>query len=318
MILTMMMMMIMTLSPKLYNIQNNRILLLSLSLLSFLISLTNAAGVYDPCVLNNAVKYREDFTVGIVYLPSYEGESVQEDWNANDDDDDNNNLLSILDPCVQGNRTRLIERGAAISTFRLTVDTMSILRNSRQDEDGLMLNTKMGDVNKRATFLSIIAFARNIKSIPRVIRVKQSNPRLLTDFEGKFGRVSSLTLLAKFDQGTLKQLQWSDFGCAACGGVNSLKCLNVGINATDSRNGGHACMLQNDADCECLSTASASAGTCAIQAGSKEALKCQTTVSVAFAGTDKKSRVLNTGSSIEDLGKYSTSNAYSDAIEAEL
>ena len=77
-------------------------------------------------------------------------------------------------------------------------------------------------------------------------------------------------------------------------------------------------MLQEDSDCECLATASASAGTCAIAAGSTEALKCQTSISMAFSGTDGKFRVLNTGSSLEDLAKYSVSDAFTEASEAEL
>lgn len=257
----------------------------------------SAAGAYDPCVDQGKVKFKKSFTVGLAYFPDG---SIGE-WGD-------------LDPCDSADRTALIGKGVAISSFRVNVDEMTLLRTSRQDEDGLMESA----TSPSATFLSVVAFARGVRSIPRVIRVKSTYPHLLTDFAGKYGRVSSLTLLARFDEGHLEDLVWEDVGCGECGGVNNLKCLYVGINATDSRNAGHACMLQDDSDCECLATASASAGTCSIAAGSTEALKCQTSVSMAFSGTDGNFRVLNTGSSLGDLAKYSASGAFAEALESEL
>jgi len=257
----------------------------------------NAAGIYDPCVNEGKARFKKSFTIGLAYFPN----GSIDDWGD-------------LDPCDSSNRSTLTEKGVAISSFRVSVDEMTLLRTSRQDEDGLMETT----TPSQATFLSVVAFARGVRSIPRVIRVKSTYPLLLTDFAGKHGRVSSLTLLARFDEGNLEDLQWENVGCGACGGINNLQCLHVGVNATDSRNANYACMLQEDSDCECLATASASAGTCAIAAGSTEALKCQTSISMAFSGTDGKFRVLNTGSSLEDLAKYSVSDAFTEASEAEL
>ena len=213
----------------------------------------NAAGIYDPCVNEGKARFKKSFTIGLAYFPN----GSIDDWGD-------------LDPCDSSNRSTLTEKGVAISSFRVSVDEMTLLRTSRQDEDGLMETT----TPSQATFLSVVAFARGVRSIPRVIRVKSTYPLLLTDFAGKHGRVSSLTLLARFDEGNLEDLQWENVGCGACGGINNLQCLHVGVNATDSRNANYACMLQEDSDCECLATASASAGTCAIAAGSTEALKC--------------------------------------------
>ena len=205
----------------------------------------NAAGIYDPCVNEGKARFKKSFTIGLAYFPN----GSIDDWGD-------------LDPCDSSNRSTLTEKGVAISSFRVSVDEMTLLRTSRQDEDGLMETT----TPSQATFLSVVAFARGVRSIPRVIRVKSTYPLLLTDFAGKHGRVSSLTLLARFDEGNLEDLQWENVGCGACGGINNLQCLHVGVNATYSRNANYACMLQEDSDCECLATASASAGTCAIAA----------------------------------------------------
>ena len=92
------------------------------------------------------------------------------------------------------------------------------------------------------------------------------------------------------------------------------QCLHVGINATDSRNADYSCMLQNDTYCESSFTSGcADNGTCPIPDGSKEALQCQTSILMAFSGTDGKSRVLNTGSSLGDLAKHSVSDAFAEA-----
>ena len=243
-----------------------------------------AAGVYDPCVDDGRAKFLKSFTIGLAYFP----DGTVDDWGD-------------LNPCDDEHRTKLKDKGVAISSFRVNVDEMALLRTPRQDEDGLM-------EAQSATLLSVVAYARGVRSIPRVIRVKRTYPRP-EDFEGKHGRVSSLSLLTRFDEGKLEDLQWENVGCGACG---SDQCLHVGINATDSRNADYSCMLQDDTDCE-RSPGCASADTCTIPDGSKEALQCQTSILMAFSGTDGKSRVLNTGSSLGDLAKHSVSDAFAEA-----
>ncbi len=245
-----------------------------------------AAGVYDPCVDDGRAKFLKSFTIGLAYFPN----GTVDDWGD-------------LNPCDDEHRTKLKDKDVAISSFRVNIDEMALLRTPRQDEDGLM---------EKATLLSVVAYARGVRSIPRVIRVKKAYPRREEDFEGKYGRVSSLSLLTRFDEGKLEDLQWENVGCGACG---SDQCLHVGINATDSRNADYSCMLQNDTDCDESSFTSGCAdnGTCLIPDGSKEALQCQTSILMAFSGTDGKSRVLNTGSSLGDLAKHSVSDAFAEA-----
>ena len=247
-----------------------------------------AAGVYDPCVDDGRAKFLKSFTIGLAYFP----DGTVDDWGD-------------LNPCDDEHRTKLKDKGVAISSFRVNVDEMALLRTPRQDEDGLM-------ETQSATLLSVVAYARGVRSIPRVIRVKKAYPRREEDFEGKYGRVSSLSLLTRFDEGKLEDLQWENVGCGACG---SDQCLHVGINATDSRNADYSCMLQNDTDCDESSFTSGCAdnGTCPIPDGSKEALQCQTSILMAFSGTDGKSRFLNTGSSLGDLAKHSVSDAFAEA-----
>ena len=238
-----------------------------------------AAGVYDPCVDDDTVNFKKSFTIGLAYFP----DGTVDDWGD-------------LNPCDDEHRTKLKDKGVAISSFRVNVDEMALLRTPRQDEDGLMKSQSAPP----PTLLSVVAYARGVRSIPRVIRVKNAYPRREQDFEGKYGRVSSLSLLTRFDEGKLEDLQWENVGCGAC---SSDQCLHVGINATDSRNADYSCMLQNDTDCESSFTYD----------GSKAALQCQTSILMAFSGTDGKSRVLNTGSSLGDLAKHSMSDAFAEA-----
>ena len=84
----------------------------------------NAAGIYDPCVNEGKARFKKSFTIGLAYFPN----GSIDDWGD-------------LDPCDSSNRSTLTEKGVAISSFRVSVDEMTLLRTSRQDEDGLMATT---------------------------------------------------------------------------------------------------------------------------------------------------------------------------------
>ncbi|KAF9608834.1 hypothetical protein IFM89_011872 [Coptis chinensis] len=92
--------------------------------------------------------------------------------------------------------------------------------------------------------------------------------------------ISSFTLVLEFKKGTLQNLFWNSNGCGSCSGI----CLNQTDCATPVSN-------------------------CTGKAGSPN---CTTSIQLAFAGTDKNDKVLNSWYEVKNLGQYSLFNLYSN------
>ena len=109
------------------------------------------------------------------------------------------------------------------------------------------------------------------------------------------GRVSSLTLVARFDGGNVAHLQWHDIGCSSCKDGDS--CINV-----DAKGDHYACAGSETA-CSCTGSG------CALNLAGTDVLRCQLTTSLGFSGTDKHSVPMKSGAQIERLGQYSIEEA---------
>lgn len=95
--------------------------------------------------------------------------------------------------------------------------------------------------------------------------------------------VTGFTLVLEFQKGTLQNLFWKKFGCGSCTG-STFVCLNN----TD-------CAIKNS---NCRSNGGATA--------------CDVGIQLAFSGTDKNERVLNSWYEVANLRQYSLYGLYSD------
>ncbi|KAL1324935.1 hypothetical protein HN51_035038 [Arachis hypogaea] len=96
--------------------------------------------------------------------------------------------------------------------------------------------------------------------------------------------VTSFTLVLEFQKGRLQNLYWKRDGCVACRGKSSFVCLNK-------------------VDCA-IRTSS-----CKGRGGSVD---CSLGIQLAFSGTDKHLRVLNSWYEVENLRQYSLYGLYSN------
>ncbi|MED6223144.1 hypothetical protein PIB30_071167 [Stylosanthes scabra] len=96
--------------------------------------------------------------------------------------------------------------------------------------------------------------------------------------------VTSFTLVLEFQKGRLQNMYWKRDGCAACGGKSNFVCLNK-------------------VDCA-IRTSS-----CKGRGGSVD---CSLGIQLAFSGTDKHLRVLNSWYEVENLRQYSLYGLYSN------
>ncbi|XP_042511061.1 uncharacterized protein LOC122086364 [Macadamia integrifolia] len=96
--------------------------------------------------------------------------------------------------------------------------------------------------------------------------------------------ITSFTLVLEFDKGTLQNLFWKKDGCAKCSGKSSFICLDD-----------QGCAIQ-------LSS-------CKSQGGSVD---CSIGIQLAFSGTDKNDKVLNSWYEVKNIRQYSLFGLYSD------
>ena len=162
--------------------------------------------------------------------------------------------------------------------------------------------------NNTAQFMSVVAFyghgASAVRSEPRYVRSTNATLTLGT------GQVTQLILIARYNSGTLKYLQWADLGCSGCGGPNDARCMQVGASASNLACG------QSNATCytyinSTTTTTDASNHTTTV---SNNYSPCVTGVYTGFSGTDKYGKPLKSGGQIELLRKYSVSKLGTRAL----
>ncbi|XP_047306745.1 uncharacterized protein LOC124910175 [Impatiens glandulifera] len=97
--------------------------------------------------------------------------------------------------------------------------------------------------------------------------------------------ITSFTLVLEFNKGTLQNLHWKKFGCSSCSG-KSVVCLN-------------------DQDCAIPISKCGS-----IDNGGN--VDCKLSIQLAFSGTDKNDRVLNSWYEVANLRQYSLYALYNN------
>lgn len=96
--------------------------------------------------------------------------------------------------------------------------------------------------------------------------------------------ITGFTLVLEFQKGTLQNLYWKGDGCAKCSGQSSFVCLN-------------------NQDCAINISA------CKSQGGSVD---CSLGIQLAFSGTDKNDKVLNSWYEVKNMRQYSLYGLYSN------
>ncbi|KAJ7967396.1 CSL zinc finger domain-containing protein [Quillaja saponaria] len=94
--------------------------------------------------------------------------------------------------------------------------------------------------------------------------------------------ISSFTLFVEFQEGTLQNLCWKNFGCDACSG-DSFVCLNnqdCAVPTSKRKRGGN--------------------------------IECNIGIQLTFSGTHKNLNALNSWYEVENLRQYSLYGLYSD------
>lgn len=94
--------------------------------------------------------------------------------------------------------------------------------------------------------------------------------------------VTSFTLVLEFQKGRLQNMYWKRDGCASCSGKSNFVCLNK-------------------QDCAIRTTS------CKNRGGSVD---CSLGIQLAFSGTDKHLRTLNSWYEVENLRQYSLYGLY--------
>ena len=220
-------------------------------------------------------------TLGILYYPGGDLDAWTDDTH----------------PCLYQARANLTSAGAVSAVYRPVLDRMSFLRSSPDEETALM----SGNANQ---VMTIVAYAGNgtdvVRSPPRRVRVASASA--VAGDTSVVGRVNTLTLIARFDAGSLRYLQWHDLGCGECAAEDA--CFDVGD--------GHTACAGTETNCGCdAAVAAASGSSCLfdLSPGSADLLRCQLTVATAFSGTDARLAPLESAAQIERLGRYSVTGA---------
>ncbi|KAF8056432.1 hypothetical protein HT031_006289 [Scenedesmus sp. PABB004] len=166
-----------------------------------------AGGVaFDPCAAITPIRRTEPFRVGLVFWPG----GLDSDWGA----------LQPCDPAVQANLTAA---GAMFASYNVRADRLTVLKTSFPEELMLTGRAPAG----AAKVISVVAFRNNVRSDVRYIASFDPGVTFGTGF------VSSLALLAKFELGSLRYLQFFNLTCNDCGGRTSARCINSTSCAQD-------------------------------------------------------------------------------------
>ncbi|GMH45501.1 hypothetical protein BSKO_13458 [Bryopsis sp. KO-2023] len=215
------------------------------------------ASSYDVCGGKvKPVKKGGSIDIGFAFWPN----GTLEDWGEID--------TGVI-PCDDNNRTILTESGAGVSFFRVKVDELTVMVTSNQFHN--MLKSPARGNNDYQ--VSVVAFRGRYRSSPRLVsHVSGAN--------GDMEIVDSLTLVARFDEGHLRSLEWFDFGCGECFTDEKAICLN--------RQGQESCAVSKCPDGE----------------------SCPTSMHIVFDGSDKNSQVFASAKQIRSLRKASVEDIY--------
>ena len=171
--------------------------------------------------------------------------------------------------------------------------------------------------NNTATFMSVVAYyghgANAVRSEPRYLFSEDDT------ITGGVGVATQLILVARFNSGVLKYLQWSELGCSGCGGPKDPQCMQVGSNgarlacATLPTNPDTGAKVTSCRDYYNKTVTDTDNTTNTTTTTSSLYSLCGTGLYVGFSGTDRYGKPLKTGGQIDMLRKYSVSKLSSRA-----
>ncbi|GBF91542.1 hypothetical protein Rsub_04282 [Raphidocelis subcapitata] len=177
------------------------LLLLALSRLTAVVAI-----VYDPCSPIEAIKKGSSrgFLVGLAFWPG----GTEADWG---------DPVNGLHPCngtqLQANLTQL---GVHFATYNARIDRLTVLKTTFPEELTLTARARAG----APLLVSAVAFRGAVRSEARY--VVSGEPTIT----GGTGFVATLSLMARFDMGVLKYLQFYNLTCNDCGGWRSGRCIS--------------------------------------------------------------------------------------------
>ena len=172
--------------------------------------------------------------------------------------------------------------------------------------------------NNTARFMSVVAYyghgADAVRSEPRYLF---SEDDTLT---GGVGVATQLILVARFNSGKLKYLQWAEMGCSGCGGPKDPQCMQVGTSgahlacATLPSNPDTGAKIASCRDYYNKTVTDTDNTTNVTTTSSSLYSLCGTGLYIGFSGTDRYGKPLKTGGQIDMLRKYSVSKLSSRAL----
>ena len=172
--------------------------------------------------------------------------------------------------------------------------------------------------NNTAKYMSMVAYyghgADAVRSEPRYLF---SEDETIT---GGVGVATQLILVARFNSGKLKYLQWADLGCSGCGGPKDPQCMQVGNSgahlacATLPSNPDTGAKITSCRDYYNKTVTDTDNTTNVTVTTSSLYSLCGTGLYLGFSGTDRYGKPLKTGGQIEMLRKYSVSKLSSRAL----
>ena len=172
--------------------------------------------------------------------------------------------------------------------------------------------------NNTASFMSIVAYyghgSNAVRSEPRYLFSEDDT------ITGGVGVATQLILVARFNAGVLKYLQWAELGCSGCGGPKNAQCMQVGPSgsslacATLPANPDTGLTIASCRDYYNKTVTDTDNTTNVTTTSSSLYSLCGTGLYVGFSGTDRYGKPLKTGGQIDMLRKYSVSKLSSRAL----
>eukprot|EP00878_Enallax_costatus_P015146 GHUV01015858.1.p1 GENE.GHUV01015858.1~~GHUV01015858.1.p1 ORF type:complete len:328 (+),score=61.50 GHUV01015858.1:609-1592(+) len=264
--------------------------------------LTAVAITIQPCRPITPLTRGSPFEVGLVFWPG----GLEEQWG---------NTTSGLQPCDPAVMANLTAQGAMFAAYNVRADRLTMLKTTFPEE--LILTGRSPSTAPKV--ISVVAFRNYVRSDVRYIA--SFDPSITKGA----GFVSSLALLAKFETGTLKYLQFYNLTCNDCGGRLSSRCINDTSCALDfsvctcastttaaTNTGGRRLMQAASNSTTTNGTTAATTSSCNYANFSF----CATSINFAFEGVDSNSAAFKTGSQIRKLNSYSVLSLYFQAKAA--
>ncbi|KAJ7533412.1 hypothetical protein O6H91_13G047500 [Diphasiastrum complanatum] len=193
--------------------------------------------------------------------------------------------LNLLSPCSAQLAAQLPTRSdgtpkARVAIFRPMLEQLTLLRINNASYVQLLT-----DFPGNASLIVYAGVNSTIVSKPRSFLVP-------------YGRVPEFNLILQFENGNLTHLLWENENCASCG-ANSPACVQGSCATAES-------ICQNATSSNATDTTT------------DDSSPCRLGINIAFSGTDKNNRLLETWYQVSQVQKFSLSNLFLNAKTALL